>query len=259
MDQPSDLAFWRKQLRTGLLAQRMAVPSGAHRAWSASITTTLLAAFPLLRRMAIGFYWPIKGEFDPRFALRTLRDAGAIGALPVVIRKAAPLQFRQWWPGAPVTRGVYDLPIPQGTPIVEPGAVLVPPIGFDARGYRLGYGGGFFDRTLAAMAPQPLKIGVAFELSRIATIHPQWHDIPLDFIVTEAGVHRVTDAGLERIESPSAVSALAERIVADRHGTPSATEPGAAIRDGIFGADAQPFASSPFDGCRRTGGADGED
>jgi 5,10-methenyltetrahydrofolate synthetase len=87
-----------------------------------------------------------------------------------------------------------------GTQAVTPGALLIPPIGFDAQGYRLGYGGGYFDRTLASLDPQPLKIGVAFELSRIETIRPQPHDIPMDFIVTEAGIHRVGPGGLQRVE-----------------------------------------------------------
>jgi 5-formyltetrahydrofolate cyclo-ligase len=76
--------------------------------------------------------------------------------------------------------------------------LIVPLLGFDAAGYRLGYGGGYYDRTLAAMAPRPLSIGVGYELGRLDTIHPQAHDIPLDAIVTENGSHRRSNPSTSR-------------------------------------------------------------
>jgi len=133
------------------------------------------------------------------------------------MQKGAPLQFREWWPGVGTTKGAFNLPVPNDTEVLTPQALLIPPIGFDLHGYRLGYGGGYFDRTLAAMAPQPLKIGVAFELSRISTIQPQPHDIPMDFIVTEAGVHVVGQAGLELITDHARVAELASGIAAERN------------------------------------------
>jgi len=186
---PEDVKAWRKAERARLLALREAMPAEARHAHNEAITRRLIDNFPQLARMTIGFYWPLRGEFDARLAMLNFRKLGARTALPVVVQKAAPLQFRLWWPGAPTTVGVYDLPVPE-TEVVVPQAVLMPPIGFDAQCYRLGYGGGFFDRTLAASSPQPLKIGVAFELSRIATIHPQPHDVPMDLVVTEQGIHR---------------------------------------------------------------------
>jgi len=113
----------------------------------------------------------------------------SVNAIEAAVQKASPLQFRLWWPGAPTSVGVYDLPVPE-TEVVVPQAVLMPPIGFDGECYRLGYGGGFFDRTLAAMSPQPLKIGVAYEELRIETIRPQPHDIAMDCVVTESGIRR---------------------------------------------------------------------
>ena len=89
------------------------------------------------------------------------------------------------------------MPIPQ-TEAVVPDVLLMPPVGFDADGYRLGYGGGFFDRTLAAAAPHPLKIGLAREASRIDTIHPQPHDVPMDFVVTERGIHECATSACTR-------------------------------------------------------------
>ena len=168
----------------------MAMPLAERRRANASITAWLLQAFPMRTGTVVGLYWPFKGEFDPRFVIRQWRAAGVRAALPVVVQKNAPLEFREWWPGVPTRKGVFELPVPVDTPLLRPDMLLIPPIGFDAQCYRLGYGGGYFDRTLAAMDPTPLKIGVAFELGRIATIHPQPHDIPMDLIVTETGVTR---------------------------------------------------------------------
>jgi 5,10-methenyltetrahydrofolate synthetase len=217
MGTPTEIKEWRRAERARLVALRTAVTEADHRHWSAAITAALIDGFPQINRMTIGLYWPFKGEFDTRYAIHHWRTRGARAALPVVVEKAAPLEFREWWPGAPMTKGVYDLPIPEGTAVVVPQALLIPPIGFDARGYRLGYGGGYFDRTLAALDPKPLRIGVAFEISRIATIHPQPHDIPMDFIVTEAGIHRMTAEGLQPPEQTPATG----------------------------------YASSPFHGCGR--------
>jgi 5-formyltetrahydrofolate cyclo-ligase len=82
-----------------------------------------------------------------------------------------------------------------------PDVAIVPMIGFDTQAYRLGYGGGYFDRTLASIAPRPLAIGVAFEFARLPSIGPQAHDIAMDFVVTEAGLHTVVDASLTRIDA----------------------------------------------------------
>jgi len=217
MTMPDSIKQWRKEQRTELLARRVAVGTDQRRAWTDAITASLLEGFPFLHSLVVGCYWPYQGEFDPRFAIHRLRQRGARAALPVVLQKSAPLQFREWWPGVSTTKGVFNLPVPDGTEVLTPQALLIPPIGFDLHGYRLGYGGGYFDRTLAAMAPQPLKIGVAFELSRISTIQPQAHDIPMDFIVTEMGIHVVGHAGLELITDRARVAELAIGIAAERN------------------------------------------
>ena len=184
----------RRDQRAALLARRQAVPLAQRRAWDARITERLLRAFPVRAPLIVAFYWPMRGEFDPRFVIRAWRQAGARAVLPVVRARNTPLEFREWWPGVPTRRGVYALPEPQGSATLRPDVLLIPPVGFDAAGYRLGYGGGFYDRTLAAMDPPPLKIGVGYELSRMDSIGPLPHDIPMDILVTEAGVYPAVPA-----------------------------------------------------------------
>jgi 5-formyltetrahydrofolate cyclo-ligase len=211
---------WRKQQREQLLNVRNQLSREQRFEWTQLITTLIVESFVIESWEATGFYWPFQGEFDPRFVIKKLRDLSLTVALPEVVQKNAPLQFRQWWLGAPMRTGVYDLPVPDNTPLVVPTVLLIPPIGFDEQGYRLGYGGGYFDRTLAAMTIQPLKIGVAFELSRITTIHPQPHDIAMDFIVTPLGVHIVRGERLEKLTNPQVISHLAvERLQAHQRCT----------------------------------------
>jgi 5,10-methenyltetrahydrofolate synthetase len=118
-----------------------------------------------------------------------LHAAGATVALPLVEVKHAPLVFRRWTPETRMVRGDWNIPVPPETAApVTPEITLAPLMGWDPAGYRLGYGGGYFDRTLAALSPRPVTIGVGFQAARLDTIHPQPHDIALDVIVTEAGL-----------------------------------------------------------------------
>ncbi len=192
--QHHDAKAWKAGLRKELLARRQAVSGADRQAWIAAITRHLTDGFPQLAGMTIGLYWPYQGEFDPRHAVRHFRDRGARTALPEVVRKAEPLQFRLWRPGVAMTRGVYDIPVPHDTELVLPHALIMPPVAFDAAGYRLGYGGGFYDRTLASLTPRPLTIGVAYELCRVDTIHPQAFDLAMDYVVTERGIFKTQAA-----------------------------------------------------------------
>ena len=114
-----------------------------------------------------------------------MRDRGSRLALPVIVEREQPLVFREWSPGSLMTQGVWNVPMPESGEAVLPDLLVVPLVGFDAQGYRLGYGGGFYDRTIAAMPAKPRTIGVGFELGRLETIYPQPHDIPLERIITE--------------------------------------------------------------------------
>jgi len=187
---PIALKAWRKAERERLIAARVAVTPATLDSWRRRMDITLERSFPGLARCRLAFCWPIKGEYDARHLARTLRSRGALTALPVVVKPKSPLIFREWHPGVEMVAGVLDIPYPVGSPDVVPEAVLLPMNGWDLQGYRLGYGGGFFDRTLASLAKRPLTIGVTYELAKLDTIHPQSWDIPLDYVVTERGVYR---------------------------------------------------------------------
>src|SRR6185369_1554619 len=116
---------------------------------------------------------------------------GARATLPVVVEPDEPLAFREWTPATRLVPDRYGIPTPADGAWLVPELILLPLNGFDAAGYRLGYGGGFFDRTLAALHPRPLAVGVGFEVNRLATIRPESHDQRLDWIVTEAGAFRM--------------------------------------------------------------------
>lgn len=177
----------RDQLRKAMIAARRQLPSATVHAWSSLIVRHLLEAFPQPPGRCIAFCWPIHHEPDVRAALTAWQQQGAQAALPVVTAPAQPLSFRAWTPDTPLSPDRYDIPTPTAGPWVQPDVLLLPLNAFDAAGYRLGYGGGFFDRTLAALEPRPLAIGIGFELNRVDSIHPEAHDQPLDWLVTEAG------------------------------------------------------------------------
>lgn len=177
---------WRKVERERLIAARLALPADVRTAHAAIIAEKLDAGLGDAGVKVIAIYWPFRGEPDLRSWAGKMSDQGATIALPIVVEKAAPLVFRSWKAGEKLEKGVWNIPIPAEGAVVIPDVVISPVVGFDGRNYRLGYGGGFYDRTLAALARRPVVIGVGYELQRIATIHPQPHDIAMDVVLTEA-------------------------------------------------------------------------
>lgn len=138
--------------------------------------------------LTISAWWPIKAELNLRHWMERLIARGARVALPVVVARAAPLVFRPWTPERQMVQGFWKIPVPVEGPEVTPDIMLAPLVGWDDASYRLGYGGGYFDRTLVALAARPLVIGVGLAATHIPTIIPQSHDIAMDRIVTEAGI-----------------------------------------------------------------------
>jgi 5,10-methenyltetrahydrofolate synthetase len=138
---------------------------------------------------AVGFFWPIRGEPDLRGVIGQwlADDARRVAALPVVAGNV--LEFHSWSPDAPVRAGEFGIPVPARGRPMQPDCLLIPCVGFDERRFRLGYGGGYYDRTLAQMVPWPLSVGIAFEVSRVATIAPREHDLALDVVITDAATY----------------------------------------------------------------------
>jgi 5-formyltetrahydrofolate cyclo-ligase len=184
----SAVRAWRKAKRTELLAERASLPLRARQERGARVVGRLREQMDLSRYRVLGFYWPIRGEIDLREIARRHIDNGGIVALPVVTAKHAPVEFWQWHPDAAMHVGFWHIPVPADRRLVAPDALLIPLVGFDSAGYRLGYGGGYYDRTLAAATPKPFCIGVAHADAELTTIYPQPHDVPMNAIVTEKGV-----------------------------------------------------------------------
>ena len=210
----AELKRWRKAERERLIAARTAVPPATLESWRQRMDGYLLRSFPGLAHCRLAFCWPIKGEYDARHIARTLRARGALTALPVVVAPRTPLIFREWHPGVRLVNGPLDIPYPVDSPEIVPDVVLLPMNGWDRMGYRLGYGAGFFDRTLAAAEKKPVVIGVSYELARMPTIHAQSWDVPVDYLVTERGAYRRDPGGLAFLGEPQAgePSALASPV-----------------------------------------------
>ena len=184
----AELKAWRRGERQRLLTLRTRAPAAERRLWGQRIEARLRSLLDKRTNFILGVYWPFQAEFDPRPLIDWLVATGSAVALPAVVDKKGPLEYRAWRPGEELVDGVWGIPVPKAREIVLPQAVLAPLVGFDRRCYRLGYGGGYFDRTLAALSPRPLAIGVGFEMARIETIYPQAFDIPMDIVVTEAEI-----------------------------------------------------------------------
>ncbi len=186
----ADIQVRRRALRDAALHAREALPPAERARLTARLDTTLDALCATLDPAELADCWPYRGEPDLRDWIARWLQGGPSrrAALPVVTVPAAPMRFRAWTPGAEMAADRHGILYPAAGETVQPDAVLVPLTAFDARGFRLGYGGGYFDRTLAAI--RPMAVGVGFELSRVDSVLPQPHDCPMDWIVTESGLFR---------------------------------------------------------------------
>jgi 5-formyltetrahydrofolate cyclo-ligase len=191
-----EIRHWRKQKREELLARRTSLSVEARHEIAERARALLVDAVDLNAYKVLGFCWPIKAEIDVhRIAQQHIALGGEV-ALPVILQKSAPVEFWRWYPGIAMQTGIWNIPIPTQRDVLILDAVIVPLVGFDAQGFRLGYGGGYFDRTLAAAARRPLAIGLGYADSALPTIYPQPHDIPMNMIVTDKSVHRIGPTSL---------------------------------------------------------------
>jgi 5,10-methenyltetrahydrofolate synthetase len=177
-----------------LLEQRLHL---AERHWHTERLQRVMRAWLIQRNdSVIGAYWPIKGEFDPLPALHRWKEDGELLdepqrrriGLPVVDKVHKTLQFHAWYPGCPMEEDAYRIPKPKDTEIVTPTLLFVPCLGYGAGGYRLGYGGGFYDRTLAQLTPRPFTVGLGFTVGYVDDLWPEAHDVPLDAILNDNGL-----------------------------------------------------------------------
>jgi len=197
-----EVKAWRKAERIRLLAARESVDAATLELWRQRIDVHLWRSFPGLAGATLAFCWPMRGEYDARPLTQKLRERGAVTALPVVVAPREPLIFREWHPGVALASGPLGIPYPADSTPVVPTVTLLPMVGWDEAGHRLGYGGGFFDQTLASLRKKTVAIGVGYELARMKTIRPQTWDIPMDWIVTERGTYRRDPEGLVFLGEP---------------------------------------------------------
>ena len=212
----ADAGESRSSERAKLVCMRELAAQSDRMHWDERITAHLLGGFGLPADTVLGFCWPYRNEYDARAAVLGLSGEGVTSALPEVTGKREPLQFRKWWPDAPMRSGAYGIPVPEGTEVVVPDVLLVPMNGFDRRGFRLGYGGGYFDRTIAALERRVVSVGVAYELARIDSIHPHAGDVAMDFVVTEAGIYVAGGAPLVEVDGAECRRCFAALLAARR-------------------------------------------
>lgn len=179
----------RRALRAAAIAARETLPTQDYVRANASLCGYLAELLGRLQPACIGFCWPHRAEPDLRELIAGWLAAAPArrAALPEVRDRPLPMRFREWTPHTALLPDRHGIPTPVSSPEAMPEVLLVPLNAFDAGGYRLGYGGGYFDRTLAALSPRPLAVGVGFELGRVDSTLPQPHDHPMDWVVTEAG------------------------------------------------------------------------
>jgi len=183
----TEIKAWRRGARDKILAARAAIALPVRQAMARRLIEHLRTALKD-RPDPVSFYWPIKAEPDLRPLMEELDAAGIRVCLPVCIKLGVPLTFRPWSKGCAMVRGFWNIPVPAAEEEVQPRTLIAPFVGYDPSGYRLGYGGGFFDRTLEKFGADGQAIGIGWSMFRLATIHPQPHDIPMSAIVTQTGI-----------------------------------------------------------------------
>ncbi|SDY86087.1 5-formyltetrahydrofolate cyclo-ligase [Citreimonas salinaria] len=187
-DTARDVARFRRAERARLVAER-ALSSGDRRGATAALIDRLEKVIAPGPGMTVAGYWPIRGEPDLRSWMNKVHAAGAQVLLPVVVEEHAPLEFHSWSPSCRMTRGFWNIPVPAGGRAGRPDVVIAPLVGADEALYRLGNGGGYYDRTLPRIDPPPRVIGVGFAGCLLPTIFPMPWDVPMDDVILSDGAH----------------------------------------------------------------------
>ena len=184
----------RQSKRKALIEERLNLPDRLQRA---DLLQRVMRIWLFGRTdQVIGAYWPIKGEFDPLPALHRWKEDGELLdepqlrriGLPVVDKVHKTLTFHAWYPGCPMEEDAYGIPKPKDTEVIVPTLLFVPCVGYGPGGFRLGYGGGFYDRTLAALRPKPFTVGLGYTNGWLSDMEPEPHDVPLDALLNDNGV-----------------------------------------------------------------------
>lgn len=187
---PNHPANQKRLLRVQAAEARRAAFAALGEQGGEKLRAAFAAAVPVTPGMTVAGYWPIGDEADVVPLLRWVEGQGGIVCLPVVVAKNHPLGFRRWTPGEELERGPHGTRHPFATaPAVMPDVIVVPLLAFDRRGYRLGYGGGYYDRTLERLRSyrKVTAVGLAFAAQEVAAVPHDRHDELLDWIVTEEG------------------------------------------------------------------------
>jgi 5,10-methenyltetrahydrofolate synthetase len=184
----------KKVLRKELIDLRNSLPDRQDRADALQqVMRIWLVGRP---ELVIGAYWPIKGEFDPLPALHRWKEDGELLdqpqrrriGLPVVDKETKTMTFHIWYPGCPMEEDAFGIPKPKDTEVITPTLLFSPCVGYGPGGYRIGYGGGFYDRMLATLLPRPYTVGLGYGVGFVPDLEPEAHDIPLDAILNDYGV-----------------------------------------------------------------------
>jgi 5-formyltetrahydrofolate cyclo-ligase len=175
-------------LRIKARATRAAILNSTRADSAKAAAVNFFQAVELKPSDVVAGYWRIKDEMDCQPILIRLMDSNQPVCLPVVLGDDEPLELRLWEQGTPLYEAGFGTLAPSElAPLVEPDVILMPLLGFDSRGTRLGYGGGYYDRTLVKLSKKPRLVGLAFAAQEFDEIPREAHDVPLDMIVTEAG------------------------------------------------------------------------
>lgn len=188
-DTARDVARFRRAERARLVAAR-ALSAEERESATAALIEGLNRIVTPETGMSVAVYWPIRGEPDLRPWMRAADAAGARVLLPVVVEEQAPLEFRAWSPDSRMIRGYWNILVPADSANCVPDIVIAPLVGVDTELYRLGNGGGYYDRTLSQFETRPRVIGVGFPGCRLPTIYPMPWDIPMTEVLLSDGTHQ---------------------------------------------------------------------